>query len=255
MRPARETIRSYLRFFSHVAAAGACTSAAVLVAAGDAGRVPLFAVLLSLTAPLGPVLRELMDDETGAPAPADLQRMADQLARTMGTRPVSIRVTADQPGVAALRGLTPGTKRITVGERELRLPTKRILAILAHELAHAKGRHQLKGLILSVLVWLLPQTFGSLVFYLFPGHEWSAALASVAAGVTTGASVLVLYALLRRQEHQADETATRLAGAWVGPELEDHFLRDAAAVSRSSVYDTHPTPQRRVARLKEPLSA
>jgi Zn-dependent protease with chaperone function len=240
---------SVTRFSTHVLGAAACTAGAVLVAGENPWNVPLLGVLIALAAPLGPIVRELLDAERGVPAPVDLQQMADGLATRMSIKPVPVGVTVDQPGVAALRGLTRRTRRIVIGEPELSLPTARLLAILAHEFAHAKAHHQAKGLLLSVLTWVLPQAACGTAVPLLGGGSAAVVVAAVSAGALTGVCVLALYALMRRQEHEADRTATTLAGVWVSEQLAAHFCDHDARHTHGSVYSTHPAPAARAARL------
>lgn len=191
-----------------------------------------------------------MDNERGVPAPADLQAMADDLARAMSIRPIPIGVMADQPGVAALRGLSRRSRRIIIGEPELGLPTQRILAILAHEFAHAKAQHQQKALALSVVTWSLPQVIAGLVIALAGEHRWTVPLAGAVSGSLTGLCVLALFAILRAQEHSADARAGELAGNWVSAQLAHHFDEEGRCAMRESrLYATHPAPDERAARL------
>ena len=249
MRESTAALGSVRRFLTHVLGASACTAGAVLVAGENPWHVPLLGVLIVLAAPLGPIVRELLDAERGVPAPSDLQQMADDLARRMSISPVPVGVTVDQPGVAALRGLTRRSRRIVIGEPELSLPTARLLAILAHEFAHAKAHHQEKGLLLSVLTWIAPQAACGVTVPLLGGGSVAVVVASVVAGALTGVCVLALYALMRRQEHEADRVASELAGVWVSEQLAAHFCDHGEQRSHGSVYSTHPAPAERAARL------
>ena len=249
MREKAAALGSMRRFLTHVLGAAACTAGAVLVSGADPWNVPLFGVLIILAAPLGPIVRELLDTERGVPAPSDLQQLADDLARRMAIEPVPVGVTVDQPGVAALRGITRRSRRVVIGEPELSLPTARLLAILAHEFAHAKARHQEKGLLLSVMTWVIPQAVCGAAVPVLGGGTLAVVFASVAAGASTGGCVLALYALMRRQEHAADRVATDLAGVWVSEQLAAHFCDVGVHQTHGSLYSTHPAPSDRAARL------
>lgn len=241
---------SAARFFSHVLAAALCTTGSVFASYGNPRLGVVFAALLSFTAPLGPVIREALDTETGAPAPADLQHLSNEIAHRMRTTPVPLRVTVDQPGVAALRGLSKSSRRITVGEHELELPTRRLLAILAHELAHAKSRHQFKAIALSVLCWAIPQVVGASLLFLTPTSAASVAAAGSLSGFLTALAMLYFYRKMRQQEHEADRTASDHVGAWVREELKEHFLTETHLRHKNRAYDTHPTPVRRAEALR-----
>jgi Zn-dependent protease with chaperone function len=138
---------------------------------------------------------------------------------------------------------------VVIGEPELSLPTARLLAILAHEFAHAKAHHQEKGLLLSVMTWVAPQAVCGATVPLLGGGSVAVVFSSVAAGALTGLCVLALYALMRRQEHEADRVASELAGAWVSEQLTAHFVDHDENGSHGSVYSTHPAPAERAARL------
>lgn len=246
-------VRTVLQFASHALGAASCLVAAVLVEGSGSWAIPLIGVMLAATAPLGPIVRELIDSEHGAPAPHDLQQLVDQLASQMRTRTIPVIVTVDQPGVAALRGMTRWSRRIVIGEPELLLPTQRLLAILAHELAHAKSRHQLKGTVLSVLAWCAPQVIaGAAVPLCEPVlGAYGVAVGAVVAALLTGGAVLGLYAIMRRQEHEADLLASSLAGTWVANQLVAHFAQELSAhgSSNTRLYATHPAASDRAIRI------
>lgn len=253
MRFSSPHAKTALQFASHAFGAASCLVAAVLVEGSGSWAIPLIGVMLAVTAPLGPIVRELIDNEHGAPAPHDLQQLVDQLASQMSTKTIPILVTVDQPGVAALRGMTRWSRRIVIGEPELLLPTQRLLAILAHELAHAKSRHQLKGTVLSVMAWCAPQVIAGLAVPLCEPvlGVYGVIVGAVAAALLTGGAVLGLYAIMRQQEHEADRLAASLAGDWVANQLVAHFAQELAShgASNNRLYATHPAAAVRATRI------
>ena len=253
MRFSSPHAKTALQFASHAFGAASCLVAAVLVEGSGSWAIPLIGVMLAVTAPLGPIVRELIDNEHGAPAPHDLQQLVDQLASQMSTKTIPVLVTVDQPGVAALRGMTRWSRRIVIGEPELLLPTQRLLAILAHELAHAKSRHQLKGTVLSVMAWCEPQVIAGLAVPLCEPvlGVYGVIVGAVAAALLTGGAVLGLYAIMRQQEHEADRLAASLAGDWVANQLVAHFAQELAShgASNNRLYATHPAAAVRATRI------
>jgi STE24 endopeptidase len=220
-----------------------------LAAAGCAAFAVLF---LTLLAPL--VFEPLFNRFEPLPDEA-LARGLRRLAEEAGV-PVRDVLVADASrrtvkSNAYVSGLGP-TRRVVVwdtllrsaGEPELRL-------VVAHELAHRRERHVLKGTLLGmagavVAVLVLWAVLGTPQ----PGDYASAAL------LVTGLEIVSLpfgAALSRRWERTADRFSLRLTGD------RDAYVRTHLALARSNLAElepprlaylalfTHPTPPERLA--------
>lgn len=139
-----------------------------------------------------------------------------------------------------------------------RMAEGEIMAILAHELAHARHRH-LPGFFLVLLLWTLGvQVFLSLIDY----YAYFDTIAEswklwVYSGINLAniylLMFLVLFPLSRRHEYQADATAA----LWVGTDLYKQALHRLYQINDRlkpprkflAKLGTHPTMQERLERV------
>jgi len=139
-----------------------------------------------------------------------------------------------------------------------------ILAVFAHELAHAKRRH-LPKITIAAILW----TCGlqSMLFligftdYFFRLDESIGAWLQFPLGMANmmAGMLFVLFPLSRRHEHEADTTAAR----WVGVglykralfhlyQLNDQLNNNLGSLKRSNRFlGTHPSLQNRLDRVSE----
>ena len=140
-------------------------------------------------------------------------------------------------------------ERMTEGE---------IMAVLAHELAHARHRHAPRMFVVLLLWTLGVQVFLSLIGYHAYFQTIEESWKMWVYGGTNALNVylllfLVLFPLSRRHEYQADATAAR----WVGISRYKQFLRrlyqlnDQMKPPRKVLAKlcTHPTLQERLERV------
>lgn len=224
-----------------------------LAAAGGAAAAVL---ILALIAPLvfEPLFNRFqpLPDDSLAEA---LRRLADEAGVPVRSVLVADASRRTVKSNAYVSGLGP-TRRLVVwdtllqsaGESELKL-------VVAHELAHRRERHVLKGTLLGMAgavgaVLILWAALGTPQ----PGDYASAAL------LVTGLEIVALpfgAALSRRWERTADRFSLRLTRD------RDAFIRTHVALARSNLADlepprlayltlfTHPTPPERLALADE----
>ncbi|MCY3772843.1 MAG: M48 family metalloprotease [Gemmatimonadetes bacterium] len=139
-----------------------------------------------------------------------------------------------------------------------RMAEGEIMAVLAHELAHARHRHVPRMFVVLLLWTLGVQVFLSLIGYHAYFRSIEESWKMWVYGGTNALNVyllifLVLYPLSRRHEYQADATAAR----WVGISQYKQFLRrlhqlnDQMKPPRKVLakLGTHPTLQERLERV------
>ena len=177
----------------------------------------------------------------------------------MDIRPEKIYAIKGRTANAVVSGLFRKAQNIFFTDKLLeRMTEGEIMAVLAHELAHARHRHMTKFMVAIVLWVLTVQAF----FWLIDFHDYFASLDVYwqiwANGGLNGLNVfllliLVLYPLSRRHEYQADATAAR----WVGVShykqalRRVHQLNDQMKPPRKILtkLGTHPTLQERLERI------
>ena len=174
----------------------------------------------------------------------------------MDIRAERIYATKGRTANAAVAGLFRKVQYIFFTNRLLeRMTEGEIMAVLAHELAHARHRH-MPRMMLAVVLWALGvQVF----FWLIEFHAYFQTIEEswkmwVYVGITMVniylLMFLVLFPLSRRHEYQADATAAR----WVGIRQYKqaiyrlHQLNDRLKPPRKILakLSTHPTLQERL---------
>ncbi len=139
-----------------------------------------------------------------------------------------------------------------------KMTEEEIIAIFAHELAHAKHRH-IPKMLFAVMLWICAfQTFMYLIGFNQYFNEIAESVKMWVAGLITYLHVLlmmflVLFPLSRRNEYEADATAA----TWVGVECYKSALHRLYQLNDklkpppgySKVLQTHPTLQNRLDRL------
>ena len=182
-----------------------------------------------------------------------------QLVSGMDFRAEKIYAIRGRTANAAISGLLRKTQFIFFTDKLLeRINEEEIMAVFAHELAHARHKH-LPRMFLAVILWLC---IVQAALYAINVNAYIETLDESmrmwAAGGLSAASIyllllLVLFPLSRRHEYQADATAAR----WVGIHRYKqalhrlYQLNDSLKPQRKIVKKllTHPTLQDRLDRV------
>jgi heat shock protein HtpX len=213
----------------------------------------------------------------------DLYRMVDRLRQEAGLpMPKLALAPSEQPNAFATgRNAANAVVCVTAGIVRL-LPPRELEGVIAHELAHIKHRHMLVGTIAATMAGAIA-TIASIakwgmIFGGFGGRDnrdQNPLALLIMVIVAPIAAMIVQLAISRQNEYQADATAARLtrdpgglAGALqriegyahripmdVNPAAAQLAIINPLAGSRGAalagLFNTHPSTEERIARLRQ----
>jgi heat shock protein HtpX len=225
------------------------------------------------------VLRMYRARQVTAQQAPDLYRMVAELARNGNLPMPQVYIIPQSAPNAFATGRNPEHAVVAVTEGLLQLMNREQLrGVLAHELAHVKGR--------DILIGSVAATLAGAVMLLASMARWSAIFGGVGRGdnnnsnflglivvsiVAPMAALIVQMAVSRSREYHADELGARIAGNSEGlasaleqlgaysrqlpmqanPSTAHMFIvNPLSGRSMAGLFATHPPVEERVARLR-----
>lgn len=212
----------------------------------------------------------------------DLYDMVDRLRQAAGLPMPKLAVAPSEQPNAFATGRNPANAVVCVTAGIVRLlPPRELEGVIAHELAHVKHRHMLVGTIAATMAGAIATIANiaqwGMIFGGFGGRDdrgqnpFAMLIMIIVAPI---AAMIVQMAISRQNEYQADATAARLtrdpnglAGALqriegyahqipmaVNPAAAQLAIINPLAGRRaafSGLFNTHPSTEERVARLRQ----
>jgi Zn-dependent protease with chaperone function len=205
----------------------------------------LLCVLATVCVAAPMVWEVFTDGDRGTPAPAEIQKIADECAVLLGATPCIVAVAHGELGFASLRGLTPGTRQIRIAPGVIHAPTATIRAIIAHEYAHLVSHHQLISGAAALVSWLVPSVLAAFAAEML-GRTLFIEVGLAYAAATVGCMIAWCHAM-RQQELAADALAARCPG--VRAALTAHLSDINDARPGVDLFAVHPAASYRLERL------